>query len=92
MFLNPIMVDLGLTGMARGRHTLRTGELLTKSAAIEQAAAPSWLIEQLRGRRRGEAVSYPRVRAGLVAWRDVRRTTLMAKRWRRTDGSPNGRR
>lgn len=79
MFLNPVMVDLGLTGMARGRHTLRTGELLTKSAAIEQAAAPPWLIEQLRERRQGSPVTSPRVRAALIAWRDARRTTRMAK-------------
>lgn len=71
----PVMVDLGLTSMARARHSIRTGELLTKSAAIERAAAPEWLKDQLRARRRGEDVASPVLRAGLIAWRDVRRTT-----------------
>jgi hypothetical protein len=79
MWLNPIMPDLGLTAMARGRHTLRTGELLTKSAAIEQAAAPAWLIEQLRARRHGSAVTSPRLRTALIAWRDAHRTTRQAR-------------
>ena len=74
---HPVMVDLGLTGMARARHSIRTGELLTKTAAIEHANAPAWLKDQLRARRRGETVRSPR-RAGYVAWRDVRRTTSSA--------------
>ena len=71
----PVMVDLGLTAMARGRHALATGELLTKTAAIEQARAPRWLKDDLRARRRGENRTSPRWRAGYAAWRDVRRTT-----------------
>jgi Nucleotidyltransferase domain len=71
----PEMVDLGLTAMARGRHALACGELLTKTAAIEQARAPRWLKDDLLARRRGEQVTSPRWRAGCVAWRDVRRTT-----------------
>ncbi len=71
----PVMVDLGLTSMARGRHAVATGELLTKSEAIEQSPAPGWLKDQLRARRRGEQVTSPRWRAGYVAWRDVRGTT-----------------
>jgi hypothetical protein len=74
IWLNPVMVDLGLTSMARGRHSVRTGELLTKSRAIEQAHAPAWLIDQLRARRRGEAVRSPRLAAAVIAWRDARRT------------------
>ena len=31
MWLDPTIADLGLTSMARGRHALRTGELLTKA-------------------------------------------------------------
>jgi hypothetical protein len=77
---NPVMIDLGLTSMARGRHALRTGTLLTKSQAIEQADAPAWLVDQLRARRRGEGVTSPRVRAALIAWRDARRTTRAARR------------
>ncbi len=71
----PVMVDLGLTAMARGRHAVATGELLTKSEAIEQSRAPGWLKDQLRARRRGETGTSPRWRAAYVAWRDVRGTT-----------------
>lgn len=75
MWLNPVIADLGLTSMARGRYALETGRLLTKSEAIERAHAPAWLIDQLRARRRGEAVVSPRVRTGWIAWRDARVTT-----------------
>jgi hypothetical protein len=80
---NPVMVDLGLTSMARGRHSVRTGELLTKSQAIEQAHAPTWLIDQLRARRRGEPVPSPRLRAAVIAWRDARRTvkSVAGREW-----------
>jgi hypothetical protein len=80
MFGSPIMVDLGLTSMARGRYALAEGELLTKSAAIRQAAAPPWLIAQLAARRRGEPVVSPRWRSAWFAWRDCRRTTAAAHR------------
>jgi hypothetical protein len=74
LWLDPVIADLGLTAMARGRHALHTGELLTKSQAVEQADAPAWLIGQLRARRQGGNVTSPRVRTGLLAWRDARRT------------------
>lgn len=81
MFLRlPVMVDLGLTAMARGRYALASGELLTKTAAIEQARAPRWLKDDLLARRRGEQRTSPRWRAGYSAWRDVRRTTSAAAR------------
>jgi predicted nucleotidyltransferase len=79
MFRSPIMVDLGLTGMARGRYALAEGDLLTKSEAVQRAAAPPWLIAQLAARRRGEPVVSPRWRAGWIAWRDCRRTTAAAR-------------
>lgn len=79
-WLNPVIADLGLTSMARGRHALRTGELLTKTQAIEQAHAPAWLKDQLRARRRGEQVTSPRARTALIAWRDARRTVASACR------------
>lgn len=82
-WLNPVIADLGLTSMARGRYTLRTGQLLTKTQAIEQAHAPAWLKDQLRARRRGEPVSSPRTRTALIAWRDARRTVASAYRWAR---------
>lgn len=80
IWLDPVIADLGLTSMARGRHALRTGDLLTKSQAVEQADAPAWLIDQLRARRRGEHVTSPRRRTALIAWRDARRTTCGAHR------------
>ena len=79
MWLSPVIADLGLTSMARGRHALETGRLLTKSTAIERSAAPPWLVDQLRARRRGEAVSSPRIRTGWIAWRDARRTVAVAR-------------
>jgi hypothetical protein len=78
-WLDPVIADLGLTSMARGRHAMATGRLLTKSAAIDQAAAPQWLVDHLRRRRNGEDVSSPRVRTGWIAWRDARRTTRAAR-------------
>lgn len=78
-WLDPAMIDLGLTSMARGRHALATGQLLTKTRAIEIADAPSWLIDQVRARRRGEHVRSPLLRSGWLAWRDARRTTADAR-------------
>ena len=80
MWLNPVIADLGLTSMARGRHAMRSGALLTKTQAIESADAPRWLIEQLRARRRGEQISSPRLLTGWLAWRDARRTVRTARR------------
>jgi hypothetical protein len=80
IWLNPVMADLGLTSMARGRYALSDGALLTKSQAIEQADAPAWLVDQVRARRRGEDPTSPRLRTALIAWRDARRTTANARR------------
>jgi hypothetical protein len=79
-WLSPVIADLGLTSMARGRYALQTGQLLTKSQAIEQAHAPAWLKEQLRARRQGQRMASPRVRTALIAWRDARRTVALACR------------
>ncbi|HEY1319832.1 MAG TPA: nucleotidyltransferase domain-containing protein [Streptosporangiaceae bacterium] len=79
MWLNPVIADLSLTSMARGRYALRTGALLTKTQAVEVAAAPRWLIGQLRARRRGEDVASPRLVTGWIAWRDARRTVRAAR-------------
>jgi hypothetical protein len=79
-WLSPVIADLGLTSMARGRHALQTGQLLTKTQAIEQAHAPAWLKDQLRARRRGQPVVSPRVPTALIAWRDARRTVAGARR------------
>lgn len=79
IWLDRTIADLGLTSMARGRYALRTGQLLTKTDAVEQAHAPDWLIQQLRARRRGEHAASPRLRTGWIAWRDARRTTTAAR-------------
>jgi hypothetical protein len=81
-WLDPTMSDLGLTSMARGRHAWETGSLMTKSAAIEAAHAPDWLRADLRARRAGRPVPSPRLRTAWIAWRDARRTTAAARRWR----------
>jgi hypothetical protein len=73
-WLNPVIADLGLTSMARGRHAVQTGQLLTKTLAIEQAHAPAWLKDQLRARRHGEQVTSPRALTAVIAWWDARRT------------------
>lgn len=78
-WLNTGMVDLALTSMARGRHALTTGQLLTKSQAIEVSEAPSWLIGQMRARRQGQSIASPRIRSACIAWRDTRRTTGLAR-------------
>jgi hypothetical protein len=82
LWLSPVIADLGLTSMARGRHAIRTGRLLTKSEAIAQSEAPAWLVDHLAARRRGEAVVSPRVRTARIAWRDARRTVSWAERQR----------
>jgi hypothetical protein len=79
-WLSPVIAELGLTSMARGRHALQTGQLLTKTEAIERAHAPTWLKDQLRARRRGEQVTSPRGRTALIAWQDARRTVASARR------------
>jgi hypothetical protein len=80
LWLDPVVADLGLTSMARGRHGMDAGELLTKTRAVDRADAPAWLVAQLRARRRGEPVRSPRLRTALIAWRDARRTTARARR------------
>jgi Nucleotidyltransferase domain len=84
-WLNPVIADLGLTSMARGRHALQSGQLLTKTQAIERAHAPTWLKDQLRARRQGQQVVSPRTRTALIAWRDARRTVADARRVRSVD-------
>jgi hypothetical protein len=79
LWLDPGLADLGLTSMARGRHAIAHGELLDKTRAVERAAAPTWLVDQLRARRRGEPVTSPRLRTALIAWRDTRRTVAAAR-------------
>jgi hypothetical protein len=86
MWRSPVLADLGLTSMARGRHTMAHGTLLTKTAAIDASAAPAWLRAQLHARRRGEPVTSPRWRTAALAWRDARRTVAAARAYRGGDG------
>ena len=65
--------------MARGRHAMRTGTRLTKTAAVEHAQAPDWLIDQLRVRRRQDHTVSPQLRTGWIASRDAHRTTKAAR-------------
>jgi hypothetical protein len=74
MWLDPTTADLGLTSMARARYTARTGQLLSKTAALDQIHAPEWLIDQLHARRQGEQLRSPRLRMAWIAWRDARST------------------
>lgn len=92
MWRYPVIADLGLTSMARGRYTLETGRLLTKTAAVEQAHAPKWLRAQLRARRRGEQVASPRVLTAIIALRDARRTVAAAGCRRRSGAKQPARR
>ncbi len=82
-FLDPALADLALTSMARGRHTLASGELLTKTAAAQRVRAPRRLADAVRRRRRGAEVTSPRLPLALVAWLDVRRTVALARRRQR---------
>jgi Nucleotidyltransferase domain len=80
LWLDPVIADLGLTAMARARHAVASGELLRKTDAVDRVAAPRWLVDQVRARRNGEAVTSPRVRAGLIAWVDAVRTVTRLRR------------
>jgi hypothetical protein len=80
-WLDPSLADLGLLSMARARHTWRTGQLITKSAALDLVDAPGWLVADVRARRRGRDVRSPRLRTARAAWSDARRTTAAGRHW-----------
>ncbi|MBB6626315.1 nucleotidyltransferase domain-containing protein [Nocardioides sp. KIGAM211] len=79
LWLDTAFADLSLTTMARARHTLATGTLLTKTAALDHLAAPPWLRDQVRARRNGTRVRSPRVRTAAVGWVDAVRTVARAR-------------
>ena len=81
-WLDPALADLSLTSMARGRHTIATGELITKSSAIDQVNAPEWLRRDVHDRRDGRDVRSPRLRTAWHSWRDAHRTVAAARLWR----------
>jgi len=78
VWFEPTLADLSLTTMARVRHTLRTGELVTKSAALGEIVPP-WLAERSAARRAGNPVDGRRLRIAVLAWNDARRTLLAAR-------------
>jgi hypothetical protein len=80
LWLAPDFAELSLITMARARHALRTGELITKSEAIERASWPDWLSRKLTLRRRGEDVALPRLRLACRSWPDACRTVLTSSR------------
>jgi hypothetical protein len=75
LFLEPATADLALVSMARIRHAVRTGALISKSEAIPAVRAPRPVVEDLR-RRRDDATrrTIPDLRLSLHAWRDTCRT------------------
>jgi hypothetical protein len=75
-WLSPEFAELSLVTMARARHALRTGELITKTEAIRSTA----FSQKLARRRRGEPVPLPRVRIGVRAWTDACLTIARVKR------------
>lgn len=78
-WLDPSISDLGLTSMARARHALATGTLLTKTASIDATHAPEWLREDLRSRRAGDTVRSPRLRTAVIACLPVIERLLVIK-------------
>jgi hypothetical protein len=59
VWLRDVWVDLGLTTLARADETIRSGELLTKSAAIQRLTrhgVPDGLVDQMARRRNGQPV------------------------------------
>jgi hypothetical protein len=81
-WLDASTADLGLSSMARARHALATGNLITKASAIDAVQAPDWLRADLRARLSGKPVRSPRLRTAWFAWSDARRTTAAARRSR----------
>ena len=75
LFLRPQLADLALLSMARIRHTLATGALVSKTEVIAQVRAPQAVVERIARRRTSPGRSFPlALRAGHHAWRDTRRT------------------
>jgi predicted nucleotidyltransferase len=81
LWLDRDLAELGLLTMARTRHALEHGELVTKTAVLHDVAAPRWLARRIRARRAGVLTRVPSVLApvgGAIAWRDAVRTTTGA--------------
>jgi hypothetical protein len=84
------LVERPLSGIARAElvrygfavfgHPPATGELITKTSAIDEVQAPDWLRADLRVRRSGKIARSPRLRTAWLAWSDARRTTAAVRR------------
>ena len=76
LFLSPQLADLALLSMARIRHTLATGALVSKTEAIAQVRAPQAVVAGIARRRTspGRRTFPLALRSGHHAWRDTRRT------------------
>ena len=74
LFLRPDLADLALLSMARARHTGRTGELVTKTEALNGVRAPRAVVDGIRRRRDGVSRAPVAPRLAHHAWHDVRRT------------------
>lgn len=71
------MQDLALTTAARAVHALDTGELITKSTAIDDLAGlgvPAWLVDRTATRRDGVLLAYGHLRGAVAAWLLMSRT------------------
>lgn len=75
LFLRPELADLALLSMARIRHTLATGDLISKTQAITQVRAPQVIVEGILRRRSSPGRAFPPApRTAHHAWHDTRRT------------------
>ena len=75
LFLETGFADLALVTMARARHTLGTGELLSKTDAVALVRAPAAVVDEIRRRRSAPRRTSPLApRVAHHAWRDTRRT------------------
>lgn len=76
-YLDPNIAELSLLTMARARHTIGTGELISKRDALRDVAAPPTVRAALRARRVPAPAPFPR-RGHLAAWLDALRTVRAA--------------
>jgi len=75
LFMRPHLADLALLSMARIRHTLATGDLVSKTDAIARVKAPQVIVDGIRRRRSSSGWGPPLApRTARHAWIDTRRT------------------
>jgi hypothetical protein len=84
LWLATEQVDLAVTTMLRARHTVQTGELITKSAALSRPSAgpaPARLLAAVRARRDGASrdIETHLVLDAVSAWRLTRRTIAASR-------------